>query len=434
MRAPIEAVLVGAGNRGYRTYGRYATEHPGNLRFVAVVELDAGRRERFAEAHGIPQEMQFSTWEELAERPPLALAAVNATMDQVHLPSTLALLEAGYEVLLEKPVATTPQACVALAQAAEQRGRVLQIGHVLRYAPFFRTVYDVVKSGQLGDIISVDWRENLVYWHYAHSFVRGNWRRADTSGPMLLTKCCHDLDLLVWMFGACEQIASFGEQRHFTCASVGPEVPARCLDGCPHATECLYYAPRLYLDRLAEDTNNFTVGAITLEPTREGVLRALAQGPYGRCVYRCDNDVVDHQVVLMRFPNQQAISLTMQGASHVEGRTLRIDGTRGTLLGNEARDELKLMEHGGQQTPVDIPSHYLGPHGGGDAGLLDAFVGILRGEPGDVSTSARESIESHLMAFAGEEARVTGATIAMADYRARITAELEQRQAAPSPY
>jgi predicted dehydrogenase len=424
MPAPVDAVLIGAGNRGWRVYGEYAVAHPAELRFVAVVEPDDGRRQQFAERHGLPLESQYRSWEELASRPPLAEAAINATLDRTHHRSTLALLAAGYEVLLEKPIATTPQECLELAQAAERFGRGLQISHVLRYAPFFRTIHHVVGSGEMGDVVAVDWRENLVYWHYAHSFVRGNWRNSQTTGPMLLTKCCHDLDLLVWMFGTCERVASFGEQRYFTSSRVGSEVPGQCLDGCPYADTCLYYAPRLYLDRLAESPDDFTVAAMTLDHTERGVLRALADGPYGRCVYRCDNDVVDHQVTSLKFAGGQAVSLTMQGASHVEGRTVRIDGMRATLLANEARNEIQIVDHStGQQRFAEIPPAH-GGHGGGDAGLIRAFVGALRGLRQDVLTSARESVESHMLAFAAEEARLTGSTVEMAAYRERIEQQL----------
>jgi predicted dehydrogenase len=241
---------------------------------------------------------------------------------------------------------------------------------------------------------------------------------------MLLTKCCHDLDLLVWMLGECERVASFGAQRHFTSSQVGPEVPARCLDGCPYAEQCLFYAPRLYLDRLAEDPHNFTVNAITLDHTRSGVLEALAAGPYGRCVYRCDNDVVDHQAVLMHFGGGQAVTLTMQGASPVEGRTIRIDGMRATLLANEARREITVIDHASGAERAIEPGGAQGGHGGGDWGLIAAFVGALRGQDTQVLTTARESVESHLMAFAAEEARLNGTTVAMAEFRARVTGQL----------
>ena len=421
--------MVGAGNRGARIYGAYALEHPRDLRFVAVVEPDDDRRRYFAETHRIPIERQFTHWEELAGRAALAPAAVNTTLDQTHLPSTLALLEAGYEVLLEKPMATTPEACLALVEAAEQYGRILQIGHVLRFAPFFRAIHDLVTTGRLGEVVSIDWRENLAYWHYAHSFVRGNWSNAQTSAPMILTKCCHDLDLLVWMLGPCDRVASFGAQRRFTPDQVGPEVPARCLDGCPHAETCVYYAPRLYLEALARDPQSFMARAATLDLTPEGVMRALEVGPYGRCVWRCSNNVVDHQVVLMRFPGEQAVSLTMQGASHVEGRTVRIDGLAATLLADQSRHEIRVIDHGsGRETLVELPplTPLVGGHAGGDARLIEAFVGAVRSPNPQVLTSARESLESHLLAFAAELARTSGEAIDMAEYRVAV----EQRRLA----
>jgi predicted dehydrogenase len=424
---PVEAVMVGAGNRGWRVYGDYARAHPGDLHIVGVVEPDEARRERFAELVGLGPDQQFRTWDELVARPQLATAAINATLDRTHHPSTLALLEAGYDVLLEKPIATSSEECLDLVETAERLGRHLQISHVLRYAPFFSAIHDAVRSGSLGEVSAVDWRENLVYWHYVHSFVRGNWAHAATTGPMLLTKCCHDLDLLVWLFGPCERIASFGEQRHFTAERVGPEVPARCLDGCPYAETCNHYAPRVYLDRLAENPKSFAVSAITLDPSPDGIMRALAEGPYGRCAYRCGVDVVDHQVVLMQFGGGQAVSLTMNGASHVEGRTVRIDGTRATLLANEARREIEVHTHAsGETRRLDIPEAQ-GGHGGGDWGLIRAFLDGVRGMRHDALTSARESVESHFMAFAAEEARLGGVTVDMAAYRARVAERLHGR-------
>jgi predicted dehydrogenase len=357
----------------------------------------------------------------VAERPQLAPALINATQDRTHCQSALALLAAGYDMLLEKPIAATAEECVEVVRAAEEYSRILQIGHVLRYAPFFRTIFDLVSSGRLGEIVSVDWRENLVYWHYAHSFVRGNWANSQRAGPMILTKCCHDLDLLVWMFGPCARIASFGSLTHFTSDRIGPEIPRRCTDACPVAEECAYYAPRLYLSRYAENPNGFTVNAITLDRTSQGILRALAAGPYGRCVYHCDNDVVDHQVVVLGLSSGLSINLTMHGASHVEGRTVRIDGRRATLLANESRHEIVVHDHRtGEETVFHTPRS-VGGHGGGDDGLMGAFVAKVRDGPlaapgNGVLTSARESVTSHLMAFAAEQARVTGTQVHLADF------------------
>lgn len=412
--------MVGAGNRGYLAFGTFALRYPEDIRFVAVAEPDAERRARFAQIHNIPPERRFHSWEELANRPPLAPALVNATMDRTHHPSTLALLEAGYDVLLEKPMAITPEHCVQLVQAAERTGRILQICHVLRYAPFFRAVYDVVQSGRLGEIVSVGWNENLVYWHYAHSYIRGNWANSDRAGPMILTKCCHDFDQLIWILGRhCQRLSSFGSLTHFHPDRIRSKVPERCTDGCSIADDCPYYAPRIYL---SENASLWAVNAVSPDHSPEALRRALETGPYGRCVYRCDNNVVDHQVVLMEFEHGLAVSLTMQGCSHLEGRTLRIDGLRATLLGNQARNELLLIDHQTGERETIRPSEIVGEygHGGGDEGIMRAFVeAVCQGKAG-VLTSVRESSESHLMAFAAEDARLAGQVIDMNHYRQKV--------------
>jgi len=417
---PVELVMVGAGNRGYLAYGAFAQKNPDAARFVAVVEPDDARRARFANAHRIPAERQFRSWEEIAGRPPLAPALINATLERDHRASTLALLEAGYEMLLEKPIAITPGECLEIAAAAESRGRLLQIAHVLRYAPFFVALREIIVSDRLGAIVSVDWRENLEYWHFAHSYVRGNWGNSGRAGPMILTKCCHDLDLLVWIFGRCEWLSSSGSLTHFTRDAVGPEIPGRCTDGCPIAETCPYFAPRVYLERLRQNSDSFAVAAITLDRTPEGVMRALETGPYGRCVYRSDNDVVDHQVVLMRFSGGLSVSMTMQGSSHVEGRTIRIDGTRATLLANESRGEMVIHDHRSGEAERIARPRGVGGHGGGDDGLMRAFVGAIQGDRGGVLTSAREAVASHLMAFAAEQSRVSGKAVDMEAFRGSL--------------
>jgi predicted dehydrogenase len=320
-------------------------------------------------------------------------------------------------MLLEKPIAPTAAECLEIASAAESHGRLLQIAHVLRYAPFFIALRELITSDRLGAIVSVDWRENLVYWHFAHSYIRGNWGNTKRSAPMILTKCCHDLDLLVWIFGKCEWVSSSGSLTHFTKDAVGPEIPQRCTDGCPIAESCPYYAPRVYLDRLRENPASFSVAAVTLDRTPDGVMRALETGPYGRCVYRSDNDAVDHQVVLMHFDTGLSVSLTMQGSSHLEGRTIRIDGTRATLLANEARAEMVIHDHREGTTERISSPPGVGGHGGGDEGLMRAFVGAIQGDRAGVLTSAREAVASHLMAFAADRARLNAEVVNMEAFR-----------------
>lgn len=414
--------MVGAGGRGARAYGPYAIQHPEEVRFVAVAEPDDARRARFATAHDIPSERQFTSWQELAAQQRFGSAAVNATMDRMHVPSTLALLERGYDVLLEKPMAVTPWDCVRMVRAAEEQHRVLQICHVLRYAPFFQAIQQIVASGRLGGLINVQWNENLVYWHFAHSFIRGNWGNSERSGPMILTKCCHDLDLLIWMFGRPVRVSSSGGLQHFREDRVPAVIPDRCTDGCPIEDECPYYAPRIYIDR---DPGQWARDAVSLDHSPSALRRALETGPYGRCVYRADNDVVDHQVVVLEYASGIHATLTMQGASHVEGRTVRLDGVRATLLANEARGELELHDHLAGSVETIRPNVSRG-HGGGDAGVMRAFVSALTDNQSP-ATSAAESLDSHLLAFAAEESRVSGQPVDTAAYWSRLNAPAASR-------
>lgn len=331
MTKPITAVMVGAGVRGFYVYGPYALAHPDELQFVAVAEPEPTRRARFAQAHHIPPERQFATWEDLMAKGQLADALFNMTQDHMHYPSTIAALEAGYDVLLEKPMTTRLADTVHLVQTAERHGRLLQVCHVLRYTPFFATLHDILAAGRLGEIVTVEHRENVVYWHMAHSYVRGNWRNTTSASPMILAKCCHDLDILYWNFGRpVQRLHSFGSLLHFRAENAPAGATLRCTDGCPAAEQCPFDARRLYLN---PDYSGWPVVALTDDLSLPARQRALETGPYGRCVYRCDNDVVDHQTVNMEFTGGASAVLFMHGHAHEEARTMRYDGTRATLRG-----------------------------------------------------------------------------------------------------
>jgi predicted dehydrogenase len=428
MAEPIEAVLIGAGNRGYEAYGPYALAHPEQIQFTAVVDPHQARRQRFAEAHGIPPERQFSSWQDLYARGRIAEALVNCTLDRMHLPSTLPALELGYQVLLEKPMANTLEGNVRLVQAAEERGSLLMICHVLRYTAFFSTLHQILASGRLGRVITVEHRENVVYWHMAHSFVRGNWRDSQIESPMILAKCCHDMDILYWNLGPVRRMSSFGSLMHYRPENAPPGAPERCTDGCPVADECPWYAPRIYL----HGYTGWPVSVISEDTSPEARQRALETGPYGRCVYHCDNDVVDHQTVNLEFASGASGTLIMHGHSHEEARTMRYDGTRATLRGRFGLglgDSIEIHDHlTGMVEEVDLqPSGFAADgsgHGGGDAGLMATFVRALRpgGNGVDGLSTSRESLESHLMAFAAEEARVEGRVVSMDEFRKRAEA------------
>ncbi len=411
--------MVGAGQRGHFAYGAYALDHPKEIRFAAVVESHAERRSRFAQAHGIPSERQFRSWEDLYARGSIAQALVNCTLDRMHLDSTLPALEQGYEVLLEKPMANTLAGNVRLVQTAERCARLLMICHVLRYTPFFATLHDIIQSGRLGEIVTMTHRENVVTWHMAHSFVRGNWGNSQIESPMILAKCCHDLDILLWNVGAVRRLGSFGSLRHYRSANAPAGAPERCTDGCPAADDCPWHAPRLYLG----DYVGWPVSVLSEDTSLRARRRALETGPYGRCVYHCGNDVVDHQTVNLEFDSGATGVLVMHGHSHHEGRTMRYDGTRATLLGRfmHGIQEIEIHDHLSGEIERISPDAGTSGHGGGDEGLMTAFVKAVR-DPSTALTTARESLESHLMAFAAEEARTDGAIVSMDQFRRRAEA------------
>lgn len=434
MSKPVEVVVIGAGSRGGIAYASYALRHPDELRVVGVADPDPIRRGRLADAHDIDESRCFTTWEDLIAAGQLADGAIVATQDQMHVEPAIAAMEAGYNVLLEKPMAHTLEGSVQLVQAAERTGRVLQICHVLRYAPFWRKLHEVLESGVIGDLVTVEHRENVAYWHMAHSFVRGNWRNKGLSSPMILAKCCHDLDVLVWnLKQPVTRLSSVGSLMYYRSESVGPEIPHRCTDGCPIEATCPFSAIGIYLDyertfptarqRLtaagmdADAPDYHPFANITPDVSRAGRRHAIETGPYGRCVFHCDNDVVDQQTVLMELESGTSVTLVMHGHSYEEHRSMRYDGTKGTLRARVDPDAIEVHIHGGKSEHIAI-EHPTTGHGGGDEGIMYDFVRVLRGEIAPLTT-ARVSLESHLLAFAAEDARLSGQVIAMADYRAR---------------
>lgn len=413
----LETIIIGAGGRG-NAYSQFALAHPEALRVVGVAEPNAQRRQRLIEAHNIAPDMAFESWQDLTQtHKKLAATAMNCTMDREHLASTLRLLELGYDVLLEKPMSPVLQENIQLVQAAEAHGRLLQVCHVLRYTPFWQTLRNVVQSGVLGRIISVSHRENLAFWHMAHSFVRGNWRNESQAGAMILAKCCHDFDILLWILQQeVVWLSSFGTLTHFRPENAPEGAPLRCTDGCPVAETCKYEATRRY----AHDGNRFPLDHVSITPTREARLEALKTGAYGRCVYQCDNDVVDHQTVNMELVDGTTVTLIMNGQGDEECRTMRWDGTKATLYGKFAASghELRIHHHlTGQIEQIPIESRDSSGHGGGDFGIVRSFINAVQGTPDDSTTTARESLESHLLAFAAEASRHTHSTIHLPTFR-----------------
>jgi predicted dehydrogenase len=404
----ITLALVGAGLRG-QTYTRHAVA-TGRARVVAVAEPDPHRRAAVAAEFGIPPERAYAGWEGLAAAGRLADAAVVTTQDRLHRDPAVRLAGLGYHLLLEKPMAPTEAEATDIVEAAEKNQVMVAVGHVLRYTPYTRLVKKLLDEGRIGRLISVQHLEPVGWWHAAHAFVRGHWRRTDESGPMLLTKSCHDLDWLVYVMGALpDRISSFGSRSHFRASERPAGAADRCLD-CAVEHECPYSAKRLYFDCLADPDRHFwPLGAVTDDITPEGVTRALREGPYGRCVYDCDNDVVDHQVVSMAFPDGATASFTMSAFTPQEDRHTQLMGTHGFLDGDGETLRYVDFRTGAEET---ISGGRKGGHGGGDEGLTDAFLdAVASGDPSHLSSDAASSRASHRVVWAAERARHTGQTV-----------------------
>lgn len=410
MRRPVTYAIVGAGQRG-TGYGEWIAAHPDRAKVVAVAEPAAHRRTRLARRHGVPPQRAFGSWQELASAPRLADAVIVATQDADHVGPAITLADNGYHLLVEKPLAPTEQECVELVAAVAGTGVLFAVCHVLRYRPYTRLVKRLLDEGRIGELVSVQHLEPVGYWHYAHSFVRGNWRRADTASFMLLAKSGHDIDWLRHLVGRpVERVSSFGSLTHFRPESRPAGAADRCVS-CAVEPDCPYSAPRLYLGRLREGRTGWPVSVLTDEVTEQGVRAALEHGPYGRCVYACDNDVVDHQVVAMEFAGGVTATFTMTGFTPHADRRTQLFGTRGSLDGDGTTVSWHDFTSGATTTlraPATGADAGAG-HGGGDGGLLDAFTtAVATADPGPILSGPVESLESHLAVFAAERARLAG--------------------------
>ncbi|HSK37681.1 MAG TPA: Gfo/Idh/MocA family oxidoreductase, partial [Actinomycetota bacterium] len=407
---PVTLAVLGAGNRG-NAHGDWALANPERARVVAVTEPREVRRRRFADRHGLPDDGVFASWEDLAGRGRVADAVLICTQDAMHAEPAVAFAELGYHVLLEKPMATTEADCRRIVGAVERAGVIFAVCHVLRYTPYTALVKQVVDAGRLGQVVSVQHLEPVGFLHQAHSYVRGAWRNQGAATFMLMAKSCHDLDWLQYVVGrSIRRVASFGSLTHFRPENRPAGAADRCLD-CGVEPACPYSAVRFY-SRCLERGAGWPLDAVIERDTEDDLLAALRHGPYGRCVYAGDNDVVDHQVVAMEFDGGPTGSFVMTGFNAGGHRRTRLFGTHGELEGDgetvRVHDFLTgTAEVVAARAPGDATAG--GGHGGGDWGRMDAFVrAVATGDAAHVLSGPRASLEAHLVAFAAERARLDG--------------------------
>lgn len=419
----LTAIVIGYGSRGSK-YANYACEHPDELEIIAVADTSANRRDTAQKIHSLSDKQIYNDWKELALLPKMADFAIIATQDNLHYRPALAMIEKGYHLLLEKPMAPTPQECKKIALAAEKKGVKVIVCHVLRFTKFWMTLKDILDNGTIGEIVSMIHTEGVGNLHQSHSFVRGHWRNSKESSPMIVAKSCHDMDLIQWLIEKkCKKIQSFGSLTHFTHRNKPQGAPTFCAEGCPVGDTCFYNAVKFYYDD--KDNHWRRVVTNTLTPPPDEVLwEALMTKPYGRCVYDCDNDVVDHQIVNMEFEDGCTVSFTMN-AFNKGNREMRIFGTKGELSADMEAGKIKIYSFTSKEySEIDVGNlgvTIASGHGGGDTGIMIDLIRYLNGESSSKSICDVEtSYLNHLLAFAAEEARISNTIIDMDNYSEKL--------------
>lgn len=396
--------VLGAGGRG-KLFSDWIAGRPDVGKVVAVAEPDPQRREAVAARHNIEPRFQFARWEDLLAQPRLADVVINTLMDRLHAPAAIPALQQGYHMLLEKPMATTLEECRAIDAARRKHNRIVSVCHSLRYHNIISQVKQLLASGAIGDLVTFDLIEGVSPVHQAHSFVRGNWGNQDRSTFMLMAKSCHDVDLLAWLVDRpCVRVASFGDLTHFTSRNAPPGAPQRCTDGCPAEAQCPYSAYKIYVHN---DNKWWYASHAGMDgKSVEERLEAMRTGPYGRCVYHCDNDVVDHQVVTFEFQDQITGTFTMT-AFDDHNRRLRLHGTLGTIEAELEHNVIRVHRFLDRATSEIKVPFQSGGHGGADHNIMVNFIHALRtNDPAAVLTTTAESLATHKIAFAAEIARL----------------------------
>ncbi len=411
MQRDLTFAIIGAGSRG-SMFADWLAKHYAPDCVVAVAEPDPARLAALADRHEVKPEMRFDSWETLIDRPKLADVAINTTMDRQHRPSAIALLGLGYHMLLEKPMATSLEDCAAIDEARRLSGRIVSVCHSLRYHASYVELRRLIESGAIGQVISYDQLEAVENVHQSHSFVRGNWGNEERSTFMLLSKSCHDIDIVADMIGSpCTSASSFGSLSFFRRENAPKGAPPRCVDGCPVQKSCPYDAVRLYADeRLWTQYTD-----MRLASTRSQILDMLHESPYGRCVFQTDNDVVDHQVVALEFEGGVTATFTMTAFTPWGGRYVRVHGTKGYIEAKIDQRQIDMWEfwENNRHTRIDVPGA-AGSHGGADDTVIRTLIAAIESnDASSIRTSTEESLRTHAIAFAAERSRREGRTVAV---------------------
>lgn len=405
--------IVGFGSRG-QMFARLLAkeENKAQAKLVAIAEPIAYSRNRGITEYGIPEAFCFATADAFFEKGKICDAVFICTQDKQHCEMVLRALELGYDVLLEKPAGVSLEECVAIRDKANELGRKVMLTHVLRYAPFYQVIKKVIASGELGNVVAIDQTENIAYWHFALSFVRGPWRNVKESTPSIIAKCCHDLDIIKWLMDKkCTHISSFGRLFYFNPENAPQGSAEYCVDCDKTVKEnCIYNAYKIYPQRM----KRAVVGGMA-RLNADNIMDMLdnKQDRIAKCIYHSGNDALDNQVVNMQFEDGSTAHLTMTAFSAECHRNIQVHGTKGEIYGDLEDGLLTLNVYGQPSKKIDPQSLNVdgvnldGGHGGGDYYLLKDFLDYITCNTSSFTrTTIDDSIESHIMGFKAEESRL----------------------------
>ena len=400
LEKPLTAIIIGSGGRG-NTYAQYAARFPKSLKIIGVSDINEYRRHKMGDRFNVKQENRFGDWSEVFKGAKIADIVMICTPDALHYGPCMKALELGYHVLLEKPAATSEADCKAILAQSKKYNRLVAVCHVLRYAPYFKEIKEIIHSGKIGDLVSIQYLEPIENIHMSHSYVRGNWHNSKETTPIIISKSCHDLDIIRWWVGKpCKKVTAFGDVAYFNASNAPKGSSKRCLD-CKLERECTYSAKRIYYDKRVW-LHVFDLQG-THEQQGEQILSKLRTTDYGKCVFQCDNDQCDHYVMNMEFEDGVTVSFAMEGHTSYGGRRTRLMGTKGDVVG-DMNSFVHTDFFSGKQTKW---SQQTDGHGGGDLRLVrDLLWAISRRDESLLTSTIEASIESHVMGFKAETARL----------------------------
>lgn len=418
--------IIGCGSRGCDTYGSLCYAQKDKFEIVALCDVNASKVKKYGDIYGVRDSMRFTDEDEFFSKKH-SDALVIATLDRDHVRQAIKAIRLGYVILLEKPVSSDETELKALLSEQKKYNAKIMVCHVLRYAPAFLKAKELLNEGTIGDIVSIDATEQIAYWHFAHSYVRGNWRKEEDTAPMILAKCCHDLDLLQYYAGSeAVSVNSIGDLTFFKPSNAPSGSAERCV-ACKLNNTCPYSAVSYYVENYKsigspENQWPYNVVCPNIPDDADKLLSAIRDGNYGKCVFHSDNDVCDNQIVTIRFKNGVNAVLKAVAFTHDIGRRIFFYGTKGEIEFDETRGIIVVKKFGEDNYTIymkDLTCNDEFGHGGGDVGIIKSFYQLLTGNE-NPETSLEKSVESHLIGICAEKSRKTGGKCVLIDRNIQV--------------